>query len=186
MTSNEGSSQVRHGGRCFDPINMSSSMEPVLLSGVRISCYLSCLCGRQAHRCYLCIHVYWLDKIMISRVLLVKRGESAADIYHFITSALNRQTFCDPREHRGYIIYCFVSFCEQFQLRRPIVRIKYRLNLGRIPSTLKLYEGKKNCWDLTGGTFRLVPPLATCLSVSDNPEYCWAIWGVKFFHSVLI
>ena len=58
----------------------------------------------------LLVYVYRLDKIMISRVLLVERGESAANIYHFITSELNHRTFCDLREHRGPIIYCFVSF----------------------------------------------------------------------------
>ena len=64
----------------------------------------------RAHR-YLCTTSV---RQMVSRIFLIERGEPAADIYHFITSELNRRNFGDLREHRGHIIYRFISFCEQF------------------------------------------------------------------------
>ena len=68
-TSNEGSFLVRHGGHCFDLYKMSSSVEPVLLSGVGISCYLSSLRGRRAHR-YLCISVGpWISRVAFLEIL---------------------------------------------------------------------------------------------------------------------
>jgi len=117
-----------------------------------VSCYLSCLRGQQAHR-YLCISV----RQMICRVLRVEHGEPASSwhlSFHHIgieSSKLRRP----PCEHWEQIICCFISFCEQFKLWSQIVCVKYRLNHIHIIIIWR----KKIFFDLTGGTFRLVPPL---------------------------
>ena len=101
-TSNEGSFQVRHGSRCFDPIY---ELQRRTRSVVGVSCMLLFI-PAQVHRYLICISV----RQMISRVFLVERGEPTADIYHFITSELNRRNFCDLREHRVHIMYGSVLF----------------------------------------------------------------------------
>ena len=73
------------------------SSKPVLLSGVGISCYLSCLRGGREHR--------YLSTAGISvrqnndKPFSSGSGRPTSDIYHFITSELNRRTFGDLREH---------------------------------------------------------------------------------------
>ena len=102
-TTNEGSFQVRHGGRCFDPIGIWSPANPFCcrVSGYHVTFHACAGDGRTAN---LSTVEYRLDKIMMSRFLLVDRSEPTSDIYHFITSELNRRTFGDLREHRGYTI----------------------------------------------------------------------------------